>query len=74
MDDWLVFFHILAAIVWMGASITQSMILTRANRDPDRTVVAGLARRLEWLGPFLIGPAAVAVRTGPRQGRAPRPA
>lgn len=61
LQEWLSFLHILAAIVWVGASITQSVIMTRANRDQDRTVVAGLARQLEWLGPFLIGPAAVAV-------------
>ena len=61
LQEWLSFVHILAAIVWVGASITQSVVMTKANRDPDRTVVAGLARQLEWLGPFLIGPAAIAV-------------
>jgi uncharacterized membrane protein len=44
---WLAFLHILAAIVWVGASITQSVILSRANRNPDRAVVAGLAHELE---------------------------
>ena len=61
LHEWLAFLHILAAIVWVGASITQSVILTRANRNPDRAVVAGLAHELEWAGPFLIGPAALVV-------------
>jgi uncharacterized membrane protein len=61
LHEWLLFFHILAAIVWVGASITPSVIMTRANRGPDRAVVAGLAHELEWVGPFLIGPAALVV-------------
>lgn len=61
LHEWLAFLHILAAIVWVGASITQSVILTRANRYPDRAVIAGLAHELEWVGPFLIGPAALVV-------------
>jgi uncharacterized membrane protein len=58
LHEWLTFLHILAAIVWVGGSIMVSAVLTRANRNPDRAVVAGLARELDWVGPRLIGPAA----------------
>ena len=61
LHEWLTFLHILAAIVWVGASITQSAIMTRASRNPDRALVAGLAHELGWVGPFLIGPAAIVV-------------
>jgi uncharacterized membrane protein len=61
LTEWLAFLHILAAIVWVGASITQSAIMTRASRDPDRALVARLAREVGWLGPFLIGPSAIVV-------------
>lgn len=61
MDDWLVFLHILGAIVWMGASILTTAATARANRNPDRTVVARLSHELEWVGPWLIGPSAIVV-------------
>jgi len=59
--DWLVFLHILAAIVWMGASTVLTTAIFRANRNPDRTVVTGLAHQLDWVGPRLIGPSAIVV-------------
>jgi uncharacterized membrane protein len=61
LHEWLAYLHILAAIVWVGASVTQSVILTKAGRDRDRAAVPRLAHELEWLGPLLIGPAALVV-------------
>ncbi|HEX6332367.1 MAG TPA: DUF2269 family protein [Actinomycetota bacterium] len=61
MDDWLVFLHILAAIVWMGSGALMTAVITRANRNPDRTVVARLSHDLEWVGPVLVGPSAAVV-------------
>lgn len=61
LHEWLLFFHILAAAMWVGAAIVLTAVIARANRNPDRTVVAGLARELEWVGPRFITPAAIAV-------------
>jgi Predicted integral membrane protein (DUF2269) len=51
MDEWLVFLHILAAIVWMGTSAVLTTAIFRANRNRDRAVVTGLAHELDWVGP-----------------------
>ncbi len=61
LHEWLAFLHILAAVVWVGAAVTTSAVIMRANRNPDRAVVAGLAQQLEWVGPRLIGPSALVV-------------
>jgi uncharacterized membrane protein len=61
LDDWLVFFHILGAIVWVGAVILMNAMIARASRAPDRAAVLRLSRELEWVGPRLIGPSALVV-------------
>jgi uncharacterized membrane protein len=61
LDDWLVFFHILGAIVWVGAVILTNAMIARASRAPDRAAVLRLSRELEWVGPRLIGPSALVV-------------
>lgn len=61
LHEWLLFLHILAAIVWVGGAFVLSAVIARANRDPDRSVVARLAHDLDWVGPRLITPAAIAV-------------
>src|SRR6266511_475274 len=55
------FFHILGAIVWVGAVILMNAIMARASRDPDRTAVLRLSRELEWVGPWLIGTSSAVV-------------
>jgi uncharacterized membrane protein len=61
LHEWLMFFHILAAIIWVGAVILMNAMMTRASRARDRTAIFRLARELEWLGPRLIGPSAAVV-------------
>ncbi len=61
LHDWLMFFHILGAIVWVGAVILMNAIMARASRDPDRTAVLRLSRELEWVGPWLIGTSSAVV-------------
>ncbi len=61
LHEWLMFFHILGAIVWVGAVILMNAMMTRASRSPDRTAVLRLAGELEWVGPRLIGPSAAVV-------------
>ena len=61
LHEWLAFFHVLAAIVWVGAVILNNAMMTRANRGHDRTAVLQLLREFEWVGPRLIGPSAAVV-------------
>lgn len=61
LHDWLMFFHILGAIVWVGAVILTNVMMGRASRAHDRATVLRLSRELEWVGPRLIGPSALAV-------------
>jgi uncharacterized membrane protein len=61
LHDWLMFFHILGAIVWVGAVILTNAMLARASRAPNRAAVLRLSRELEWVGPRLIGPSALVV-------------
>lgn len=57
----LVFFHVLAAIVWVGgATITQVMAL-RIIHSGDDQQVAGLAQTIEWTGLRMYVPASLLV-------------
>lgn len=59
--EWLVFFHVLAAIVWVGgAAITQVMAL-RIIRSGDDRQVAGFAQTIEWIGFRVYVPASLLV-------------
>jgi uncharacterized membrane protein len=55
LHNWLMFFHILGAIIWVGSVILMNAMMTRASRAPDRAAVLRLSRELEWFGPRLIG-------------------
>jgi uncharacterized membrane protein len=55
-DEWLAFFHILAAMAWVGAVIVMNVAMARAQRAPDRTTVLRVAGQFESLGPLLMGP------------------
>jgi len=61
LHDWLMFFHILGAIVWVGAVILTNAMMARVGRGPDQTAVLRLASELEWVGPRVIGPSALVV-------------
>jgi uncharacterized membrane protein len=61
LHEWLMFFHVLGAIIWVGTVIVMNAILTKASRASDRTAIFRLARELEWVGPGLIGPSALVV-------------
>jgi uncharacterized membrane protein len=61
LHDWLMFFNILGAIVWVGAVILMTAMTERANRAPDGAAVLRLSRDLEWVGPWLIGTSSAVV-------------
>ena len=59
--DWLVFGHILAAMVWVGSAVVllALSIITLRTRDPQ--AVARFVRTLPVLGPAVLAPATIAV-------------
>lgn len=61
LHDWLMFVHILAAIIWVGAVILMNAMSVRAGRSRNVANVLRVERELEWIGPRLIGPAAAVV-------------
>jgi uncharacterized membrane protein len=61
LHEWLLFFHILGSIIWVGGAIVVNAMTTRANRSPDRAAVFRLTGELEWVGPVLIGPSSLVV-------------
>jgi uncharacterized membrane protein len=54
--SWLLFLHILAAIVWVGGAIMLNVLNTRNIRSGDPARLATSARETEWVGTRLIAP------------------
>lgn len=58
---WLLFFHVLAAVVWVGGGITLSLIGLAVRKSSDREVISGFVRLLRALGLRAFMPAMVTV-------------
>jgi len=61
LHEWLLFFHVVGSIVWVGAVIFQNAVMVRASRSSDRTTALRLTGEMEWAGPWLIGPSSLVV-------------
>jgi uncharacterized membrane protein len=59
--DWLLFLHVLAAMVWIGGGVMLAAIATRVLRDPDPAAAGRFTASLRVLGPLVLAPATVAV-------------
>ena len=59
--DWLLFLHVLAAMVWVGGGVMLAAIAARVLRDPDPDAVGRFTASLRSLGPLVLAPATVAV-------------
>jgi uncharacterized membrane protein len=59
--EWLMFFHILPSIVWVGGVIVLYALTERASRSPDRTAISRATGELEWVGRRLMGPSILVV-------------
>ncbi|MFL5929318.1 MAG: DUF2269 family protein [Gaiellaceae bacterium] len=57
--DWLLFAHVLAAMVWVGGLVMIMAVGTRTRRSGDPDAVARFVRGLRILGPAVLAPAAV---------------
>jgi uncharacterized membrane protein len=59
--DWLVFFHIFAAMVWVGGLVALSVLATQVLRSGERDAVARFVGSLRVIGPLVLAPATVAL-------------
>jgi len=57
--DWLLFAHVLAAMVWVGGLVMLVAVGTRTRRSGDPEAVARFVRSLRVLGPAVLAPAAL---------------
>ena len=59
--DWLLFLHVLAAMVWVGGGVLLAVSGARVLRDPDPAAVGRFTGSLRVLGPLVLAPATIAV-------------
>jgi uncharacterized membrane protein len=61
MYDWLLFLHVIAAMVWVGGGVVVAALATRVLRDPAPEAVGRFVGTLRVIGPLVLAPATVAV-------------
>jgi uncharacterized membrane protein len=59
--DWLLFAHIVAAMVWVGGGVMLGALATRVLRTREPDVVARFLGNLRVIGPRVLAPATVGV-------------
>ncbi len=59
MYDWLVFVHVLAAMVWLGGITVLGAFAVRILREDDPAAVRGFLGALRRIGPLVLAPAPV---------------
>jgi putative copper resistance protein D len=55
--DWLLFLHIVAAMVWVGGTVLLSALAARTVRSRDADAVARFVGSLRVIGPLVLAPA-----------------
>jgi uncharacterized membrane protein len=60
-DAWLVFFHVLGAMVWVGGLVMTVTLATQVLRGGDADATARFVRNLRVIGPLVLMPATLAV-------------
>jgi uncharacterized membrane protein len=61
LEPWLLFLHILGAIIWIGGGIMLSLIAARTRRSEDSRHIAEFAKILSYVGLRVLAPAVVTV-------------
>jgi uncharacterized membrane protein len=59
--DWLLFLHVLAAMIWVGGGVILAVTAARVLRDPEPAAVARFTGNLRTIGPLVLAPATIAV-------------
>jgi len=58
--DWLLFGHIVAAMIWLGGGVMLAALAVTTLRAADPATLAGFVRSLGTLGPAVLAPATIA--------------
>jgi uncharacterized membrane protein len=61
LTDWLLFLHLLAAIVWLGGLVMLGLLATLVLRSRDGDAVTRFVGSLRVIGPVVLAPAMVAL-------------
>lgn len=59
--EWLLFFHIAAAIVWLGGGLAVQVLAIRADRADDPARMTTIASEAEWFGTRIALPSSFSV-------------
>jgi uncharacterized membrane protein len=59
--EWLMFLHILAAMIWVGGALTVSLLAARVLRNGDAATVSQFIGNLQFMGPLVFAPAIAGV-------------
>ncbi len=59
--EWLMFLHVLAAMIWVGGLVTLGVLAAQVLRGGEPDAIARLVGSLRVIGPLVLGPAMVAV-------------
>jgi uncharacterized membrane protein len=59
--DWLLFLHVLAAMVWLGGGVMLAATAAYVLRDSDPAAVGRFSRTMRATAPYVLAPATVAV-------------
>jgi uncharacterized membrane protein len=59
--NWLLFLHVLAAMIWVGGGVLLVALAAHVLRDPDPGAVGRFTATLRAIGPLVLAPATVAV-------------
>jgi uncharacterized membrane protein len=61
MYDWLVFFHVLGAMVWLGGITVLGAFAVRIVRSDDPPAVGAFLASLRRIGPLVLAPAPISL-------------
>ena len=61
LSQWLLFLHVLAAMVWVGGLVLLVVLSADALRSGDHDTVARFSASLPRIGPLVLAPSTVAV-------------
>src|SRR5262249_13301214 len=59
--DWLMLLHVLAAMIWLGGTLTLSVLATYLVRHRERAAIARFVASLRVIGPLVLAPATLGV-------------
>jgi uncharacterized membrane protein len=56
LDSWLHFFHVLAAIVWLGGGVMLVAVTARVRSSASPQAMTEMSRTIPWVGMRILGP------------------